>query len=380
MKNKLTTFLLTIIMIILLSFIILVGFVLFSDMGENSADQIYKFVGEDTIEDSSNTVENKISIKDENVTEKLKAFFSLNESNQNKEYSYSAKSSESNYYYNQLNSVEKIIYNGIQESKENMKSGTYVINYGNKFADILSKENGSEILGEYYQAAIEAFTHDNVDMFYLNANKLFLNIETTKKLTKTTYNVYISPEQNKTYYLDGFTSEAQVTEAISRIEMVKDNVIASLTGNIYKDILRVHDYLVDNIEYDTSYKSIGSYGIYGALVKNTCVCEGYAKAFKYLANAGGIECELVQGNATNSEGKVESHAWNAVKINDKWYYLDTTWDDPVIIGGGTLTARNKYRYFLKGKETFKKDHTEINQFTENGKNFSYPEVNNMDYR
>ena len=91
MKNKLTTFLLTIIMIILLSFIILVGFVLFSDMGETSADQIYKFVGEDTIEDSSNTVENKISIKDENVTEKLKAFFSLNESNQNKEYSYSAK-------------------------------------------------------------------------------------------------------------------------------------------------------------------------------------------------------------------------------------------------------------------------------------------------
>ena len=48
-------------------------------------------------------------------------------------------------------------------------------------SDILSEEGGADKLGDDYQAAIEAFTHDNVDIFYLDVNKMYLNIETTTK-------------------------------------------------------------------------------------------------------------------------------------------------------------------------------------------------------
>ena len=27
------------------------------------------------------------------------------------------------------------------------------------------------------------------------------------------------------------------------------------------------------------------------------------------------------------------HIWNVVKINDKWYHIDLTWDDPVLSDG-----------------------------------------------
>ena len=96
-------------------------------------------------------------------------------------------------------------------------------------------------------------------------------------------------------------------------------------------ILFIHDYLINNIDYDSSYQAVGTYSIYGALIEKKCVCEGYAKAFKYLLNSVGYECELLQGTATNSSGQTENHAWNAVKLNGIWYEIDTTWDDPIII-------------------------------------------------
>ena len=143
--------------------------------------------------------------------------------------------------------------------------------------------------------------------------------------------------------------------------------------------MKIHDYLVDTIEYDSTYQAIGSYGIYGALIGKTCVCEGYAKSLKYLANAAGIKCEIMQGTATNSSGKTESHAWNCVKINGIWYEIDPTWDDPIIVGSGYKTNVFKYKYFLKGSNTFEKDHILSNQFSQNGKEFEYPIISKRDY-
>ena len=57
----------------------------------------------------------------------------------------------------------------------------------------------------------------------------------------------------------------------------------------------VHDYLVNNVEYDTSISQSNIYDIYGALVNNVAVCEGYARAFKYIMDEMNIPCVLVIG-------------------------------------------------------------------------------------
>lgn len=295
------------------------------------------------------------------------------------EVSYSEEKSSGKYFYEQLNQNQKIIYNGLQESKGNLVSGTYAIEFGNKFYDTLSLENGGDILGDDFQTAIEAFTHDNPDLFYINVSKMYLNMETTKRAFKTTYNVYIKPQDGTTYYADGFKSEAQVRNAIQRIEQVRDMIKSHLTGNTYKDIKIIHDYLVDNIEYDKNSKSIGKYTIYGALVDKKCVCEGYARSFKYLADSAGINCVLMQGKATNSDGTTENHAWNAVKLNGTWYLIDATWDDPIIVGRGIVLSSVHYKYFLKGERNFNKDHVLERQFTDKGKVFNFPTISVDDY-
>lgn len=368
MKNALSTIILTIFMLLLL---VVVGLGILVVIQEINGDHNIVIA-----------LENNINITEEGSSETVNAELtttSVGSSSSTIEENTSYTNTSNRYYYNQLNDTEKKLYNGLVQSKENMVNGVYTVQYGDAFSDILSQENGKKILGEYYQSAIDAYIHDNPDLFYLDISKLYLNIETTKRTFSTTYKVFLAPQENQNYYNDNFTSEEQVRSAIKQVEEERDKILARLKGNDYDDIKIIHDYLVDEVKYDEDYESKGTYTIYGALVEKKCVCEGYARAFKYLTKYAGIDCVLVQGKATNSSGKVESHAWNAVFIDNNWYYIDTTWDDPIIIGNGYVSDKVKYKYFLKGSDTFDKDHTPENQFSDDGKEFSYPDISKYDY-
>ena len=282
------------------------------------------------------------------------------------------------YFYNQIENESKIIYKAFESNKENMKSGTYKIELGDSFSNLLNTANGQDELGDYYQSAIEAYTYDNPDVFYLSPNKMYLNIETTTRGSKTTYYVYIDNGDKSNYLIDEFSSKKEVESAISQIESVKNQLVSKKTGDTYNDIKLVHDYLVDNVEYDTSISKPNIYNTYGALINHMAVCEGYARSFKYIMDNMGIPCVLVIGKGTNSKGETENHAWNYIELKGAWYAIDTTWDDPVVTGVGTASQKSRYKYFLKGSNTFNKDHTPSGNFTPNGKTFTYPQLNVQD--
>ena len=283
------------------------------------------------------------------------------------------------YFYNQLDEKSRIIYRAFESNKEQMKTGTYQIELGTSFSDVLSQSNGQEKLGEYYQSAIEAYTYDNAEVFYLSPRKMYLNIETTTKGGDSTYNVYINSGSEANYLTEEFNSKQAIDQAISQIEQVKNQILQNKTGNTYEDIKMIHDYLVDTINYDSSLSKQNIYNIYGALVNRECVCEGYARAFKYLLDELDIPCVMIIGIATNSQGETENHAWNYVQLNGAWYAVDTTWDDPVVVGGGTASEESKYKYFLVGREVMDQDHSPSGQFTDDGKIFSYPNLSNTNY-
>ena len=378
MKSKFLNLVLSLILVILIVGIIFFGkyiFPVFSEFFEETSAPIVYRVDKILTEDPDET--NKITSKESSVS--IGQLIPSDETQINNTIS-TSENRNFKFFYNQLTSNQKVIYDGLENNKDNLKQGNYVINYKDTFSELLSQENGADILGDDYQSAIEAFTHDNPDIFYLDVNKMYLNIETTTKMFKTKYNVYISAAKESNYLSNEFQSTAQIEKAIIEIEQIKNKIIANLKGTDYQNILYLHDYLINNIEYDSSYEQTGSYSIYGALVGKKCVCEGYAKSFKYLANSAGYECELMQGIATNSSGETESHAWNCVKLNNIWYEVDVTWDDPIVIGGnGRATNEMKYKYFLKGTNSFDKDHTLEYQFSDQGRKFAYPTISSKDY-
>lgn len=288
--------------------------------------------------------------------------------------------SNKRYFYNQLNSYSKTIYEKILSNKENMKSGTYRLEFGEAFNDLLDQANGAELLQDYYQSAVETYLNDNPDVFYLDPTKMYINIKTIKKVFYTTYDVYIDCGKMPNYLSDEFNSKNEILEAEEKIKNEVDNLVAKIDkGTDYDKILMVHDYLVNNCSFDESLQKNNIYNLYGAIVNKEAVCEGYTKAFKYLMDEIGIECIMVIGTATNSENVTESHAWNYINFNNKWYAIDVTWDDPIVRGLGYVGNDVKYKYFLKGSRVMDKDHFKSGQFTKEGQVYTYPTLSINNY-
>ena len=371
-ENGFIEFLLVLIVIALAGIIMLFGYVMYNEfVGNGDVDfgnlqLIYPKIEN---QESDNRINNTKATTDTKISGSTVGTQVLNKN----EY-------QNKYLYSQLGENGKIIYEKLYENKENLKTGTYTIQFGNTFYDILSQENGSDKLQEEYQTAIEAFTYDNPDVFYIDVTKMYINIETIQKIFSTKYNVYINSAKDPTYLLDGFTSKEQIDQCESQVIAVKNQILNQIAGkNDIEKMRYIHDYLVDTIEYDQTFGEKNIYNIYGALVSKTCVCEGYAKASQYLLNEAGLENIIITGTATNSDGKTENHAWNYVNIDEKWYAIDTTWDDPIIVGGGKLTNTIRYRYFLKGSSTMNKNHFISTKFTSGGQDFEFPELSITDY-
>ncbi|MBE5964694.1 MAG: hypothetical protein E7252_07125 [Lachnospira sp.] len=127
-------------------------------------------------------------------------------------------------------------------------------------------------------------------------------------------------------------------------------------------IMIVHNYLCMDVEYAYDEFVAGTvadkqHSALGAILEKKAVCDGYSKAFAYYMNKLGIECYVITGKATTNGSEI-NHAWNQVKLDSEWYFVDVSWDDPVPDWYGAV----RYNYFLKSASDFS-DHTwSVNDF------------------
>ena len=274
------------------------------------------------------------------------------------------------YYYKQLSNVGKSLYNTLSNNIENLKNGTKKIEF----------ETEEATAGDNIQSALDAFLLDRPDVFWIDILKISFATRTTTFLNNVSYNYYIEPQEGKANYLiDSLQTEQDVQNAINSVKTKINDIVNRAQGTNYDKIKFVHDELINLITYD---KSLGtnSSNIYGALVENRCVCEGYAESFKIILDALNIPCVVVYGDGIDAEGNTEAHAWNYVKMdNGRWYAVDTTWDDPIIIGNGSASGIDRYKYFLKGSRNFIETHKPDGNVSGEGNTFEYPTLSEIDY-
>lgn len=293
---------------------------------------------------------------------------------------YEIADSQNRYYYNQLDDNSKVIYAEILNNIEKIKSGEDYIKISSKLSSLARKENMNDELMNAFQNAWDAFRNDNVDIFYIDGSKMCLVTKTIKRGSKTTYEFYISKGQNSNYLINGLNSSEDVTKANNFVEQKENEILNSITEkNDYYKIVKAHNWIVDNLEYNMQ-ESSDNANIYGALKNKTVVCEGYARLFKSLMDKMNIPCVLVSGEGVDIDtGARENHAWNYVYLHGEWYAIDTTWDDPVIIGDGKVNQDIKYKYFLLGSNNFFETHIEDGKLADNGMKFVYPILSKEDY-
>lgn len=129
----------------------------------------------------------------------------------------------------------------------------------------------------------------------------------------------VSFEFTGTYSVDAETAEVRRKEISAEAE----RILASIGGDWddYAKVKAVYETVILETDYDRNAPE--NQNIYSVFVNHRSVCQGYAKATQFLLNRLGVECTLVTGTVETGE----THAWNLVRVDGAYYYLDTTWGD-----------------------------------------------------
>lgn len=171
---------------------------------------------------------------------------------------------------------------------------------------------------------------------------------------------FISLSGGYTYWTSGssitkiaFTYLTNAKEEQQELDAALQEVKSKIDTSGMSDeeiVLAYHEYLTSTVSYayedyfNGTIAANHGYDMYGALVKHSCVRQGYAETMFYLLREAGLSCAIASSENIN-------HAWNIVKIHGKWYHIDATWDDPV----WDMPGRSYHDYFLVSFDTMNKN-------------------------
>lgn len=119
----------------------------------------------------------------------------------------------------------------------------------------------------------------------------------------------------------------------AEMEFAADRILADTLGasDDISKLLAIHDGIAANCMYeDDAFASEA----YGCLVRGKAKCEGYAKAFLYVARRAGLHVM----NVTGTDSRGENHVWNIAEADGQFYQIDVTWDDDQRYEGKTVHA------------------------------------------
>ncbi|MDD2203307.1 MAG: transglutaminase domain-containing protein [Bacilli bacterium] len=210
--------------------------------------------------------------------------------------------------------------------------------------------NYEECMNDVNEISNNATLLSNINSF-VNPYNQYTTIRTyTTPLLNQKINIHIARAYDK------YVTEKLNTKVDEIYTALDDS--QSISSMSTKDQIRaIHDYIINNTKYDAlkinniNDNTYHSSTAYGPLFEGYAVCNGYADAMALFLN---------KLNIPNSKVASEEHVWNLVYLDNKWYHLDLTWDDPYIPNSDKDILN--HQFFLIDHETLKNQDTEEHLF------------------
>ena len=214
------------------------------------------------------------------------------------------------YYYRQLDEEEKLIY---REILEGVRVNT---------EEIYIHSSDAERSNEIFQFILK----DCPDIFWCDGTISATSYEGAEPYTvlKPTYTYGGEAKEQMKAQI-----EAQAFQCLSGIPSDESD---------YNKILYVYEYIVNTVDYDL--EAPDNQNIYSVFIHQRSVCAGYSKAAQYLLEQLGVFCTYVTGITSGGQ----NHAWNLVMCEGDYYYVDTTWGDPVFLNSEQAEGNDNISY------------------------------------
>ena len=249
--------------------------------------------------------------------------------NQKKNKSDLKKVSDIYYAYHKLEPGEQQIYQEVLDALTGLK------------ADITVSTLDKTVLDRVFTCVM----NDHPELFYVEGYQ-YTEYTYGGSVTSLTFSgTYSMSEEEVDYYK--LLIEQKVKECFTHVP---------LNGDDYSTVKYLYEWLISNTEYDKKVQD--NQNICSVFLQGKSVCQGYAKAMQYMLQRADIQSLLLTG-FTNGE----RHAWNLVKADGDYYYLDPTWGDASYAYHGAESAEEgfapaiNYDYFLVTEDEMTRTHS-----------------------
>jgi hypothetical protein len=137
------------------------------------------------------------------------------------------------------------------------------------------------------------------------------------------FNMYDVVGDGVSVHIDPVKVHNRVQEQLKNSVYYDANIKAGLyDGMSERDaVIAINKWICNNVSYES--------GSDAMTVLNTkkAQCAGYASLFYQMCLNAGIKCEYIVGCIDGDEDCLTCHAWNRVKVDGKWYWVDVCWND-----------------------------------------------------
>eukprot|EP00833_Pecoramyces_ruminatium_P000661 jgi/Orpsp1_1/1174693/evm.model.c7180000051003.1 len=277
-------------------------------------------------------------------------------------------------FYDQLTQEEKSLYDLILAKSTASPLEFLVETTYDDSGEKSSKNNFVSKFQNFVNTVITVAMYEHPELWWIGRYSFSYTYDSTTFIHEITLNLKPSNSLFYAYTLDNFNS------INGKLNIMKDDILKkieelSLTTD-YAILRYIHDYLIVRNTYLLDEKRKHIRNIFGGIVENRCVCEGYAEAFQYLAQQVGVDCIIARSN---------THEWNLVKMGSSWYEVDVTWDDPGNSPSGYGYDQSiQTTFFLAGESTVTENdsnnsHVLIYSAFSNHNAVSYPPISEEDY-
>lgn len=239
------------------------------------------------------------------------------------------------YYFKQLNEEEQRVYRELLKSIRAREKDFYLT---------LSQDDS---IDRCYHAVLK----DHPEIFWVHNHE---------KIYKTTY----SDSDYCTFTPGYIYTESEISEIQNAMEAGFQEVSSLIPADAsdYEKVRIVYTYVIDNTQYQAS---DDDQSIAGVFWKKEAVCAGYAGAVQYLLERIGVPCIYVDGS---TQGSTEGHAWNIVKLDGEYYYVDATnGDQPDFLNGNAAQLEEHktiiYDYLCPFPEEYEKKYIRSEELT-----------------
>lgn len=239
------------------------------------------------------------------------------------------------YYFKQLNEEEQRVYRELLKGIRAREKDFYLT---------LSQDDS---IDRCYHAVLK----DHPEIFWVHNHK---------KIYKTTY----SDSDYCTFTPGYIYTESEISEIQNAMEAGFQEVSSLIPADAsdYEKVRIVYTYVIDNTQYQAS---DDDQSIAGVFWKKEAVCAGYAGAVQYLLERIGVPCIYVDGS---TQGSTEGHAWNIVKLDGEYYYVDATnGDQPDFLNGNAAQLEEHktiiYDYLCPFPEEYEKKYIRSEELT-----------------